>query len=80
MDGKTVTYCGRCGKAGMTRRTMRRKGTDYVEAVYSCDNPNCDRAVSYVIMFDYDVYHAFCGLYRDLTKEEVGNIYEEFKI
>jgi len=45
------TFCGRCGGRGMKRETRKATWINRKDVIYSCLNPNCDRAESICVEF-----------------------------
>jgi len=43
------TWCGRCGKQGVYRKTTDLDSDEIVYALYVCSNPECDKVESIVI-------------------------------
>lgn len=80
MKPKTITYCGKCGHAGVKRETRKSKLMNFVYAIYSCENENCDRAEGIVLMAGgskADRWH--CGNLEQFSKKTLDNLFHPNK-
>lgn len=75
-----ITYCGRCGNKGVKRETRKSKFGNFVYAIYSCENKDCDRAEGIVLMAGgskVDRWHV--GNIEQLSKKTLDNLFHSNK-
>jgi len=87
------TYCGRCGAKGMKRETRKANWINRKDVIYSCLNPNCDRAESICVEFvgqtgtkklsdrDSRLYgYSDLGNVNTISKKAINTMYEQEEV